>query len=175
MAQAEPAAPVAPAPAAQFKDVPEDNTVYSFQADNLDVRAALATFARANNLNIVPDNDITGTVTVDVRNLPLKQMMRALLEASDCVWQEERRADPRSQHRNPHVHRGLPAALPQRPRPELRYPGLRQRRMAVAWVAAWAVAWAAVEAAWAVVQAEAWAAAEAVHQLRQFQRQCERR
>ncbi len=84
-----PAPAPAPAGAPEVKQVSEDAMVYSFQADALDVRAALATFARANNLNIVPDNDVTGTVTVDVRNLPLRQMMRALLEASDCTWQEE--------------------------------------------------------------------------------------
>jgi hypothetical protein len=43
-------------------------------------------FAKANNLNIVPDNDVTGTVTLDVRDLPLNVMMRALLDASDCSW-----------------------------------------------------------------------------------------
>ena len=67
----------------------KNKTVYSFQATDLDLRAALAAFAKANNLNIVPDNDVTGTVTLDVRDLPLDQMMRALLEASDCSWQEQ--------------------------------------------------------------------------------------
>src|SRR5947209_1455539 len=43
-----------------------DKTLYSFQATDLDLKSALAAFARANNLNIVPDNDITGTVTLDV-------------------------------------------------------------------------------------------------------------
>jgi MSHA type pilus biogenesis protein MshL len=64
-------------------------TLYSFQADQLDVRAALALFARNNNLNIVPDNDVLGTVTVDLHDLPLEQVMRALLEAADCSWQEQ--------------------------------------------------------------------------------------
>jgi MSHA type pilus biogenesis protein MshL len=87
---ARPVPPPPPPPAPPvLKEVPEDKTLYSFQADNLEVRTALATFARANNLNIVPDNDVSGTVTVDVRDLPLRQMMRALLEASDCTWQEE--------------------------------------------------------------------------------------
>lgn len=67
----------------------QNKTVYSFQATDLDLRSALATFAKANNLNIVPDNDVTGTVTLDVRDLPLEQMMRALLEASDCSWEEQ--------------------------------------------------------------------------------------
>jgi MSHA type pilus biogenesis protein MshL len=64
-------------------------TLYSFQADQLDLRAALAMFARNNNLNIVPDNDILGTVTLDLHDLPLEQVMRAILEAADCSWQEE--------------------------------------------------------------------------------------
>ncbi len=67
----------------------KDKTVYAFQATDLDLRAALATFAKANNLNIVPDNDVAGTVTLDVRDLPLNLMMRALLDASDCSWQQE--------------------------------------------------------------------------------------
>jgi len=66
-----------------------DKTLYSFHAENLELKMALAMFARANNLNIVPDNDVTGMVTLDVRDLPLHQMMRALLEANDYSWQEE--------------------------------------------------------------------------------------
>jgi MSHA type pilus biogenesis protein MshL len=63
--------------------------IEKFHADNLDLKAALALFASQNNLNIVPDNDLSGTVTLDVHNLPLDQMMRALLEAGDCCWQED--------------------------------------------------------------------------------------
>lgn len=67
----------------------KDKVCYSFKADALELKTALALFASANNLNIVPDNDVTGTVTLDVRDLPLHQMMRALLEAGDCSWHEE--------------------------------------------------------------------------------------
>jgi MSHA type pilus biogenesis protein MshL len=63
--------------------------LYSFRAINTDIKVALAMFARANNLNIVPDAAVTGTVTLDVRNLSLDQMMRALLEANDFTWDEE--------------------------------------------------------------------------------------
>ena len=86
-------APATPAPAATETPGPEkqvaEKTLYNFSADNLELKAALAMFARANNLNIVPDNDVTGTVTLDVRGLPLDQIMRALLEAHDCAWTEE--------------------------------------------------------------------------------------
>jgi MSHA type pilus biogenesis protein MshL len=66
-----------------------EKTLYSFQADGLELRTALASFAHANDLNIVPDNDVTGTITLDIRDLPLDVMMRALLEASDCTWTRE--------------------------------------------------------------------------------------
>lgn len=66
-----------------------NKTVFTFKADNLELKLALAAFARQNELNIVPDNDVSGTVTLDVRNLPLEQMMRALLEANDCFWDEK--------------------------------------------------------------------------------------
>src|ERR1043166_214958 len=55
------------------------------QPPKRDLKTALALFARANNLNIVPDNDVTGVVTLDVHDLPLDLMMRALLEANDCT------------------------------------------------------------------------------------------
>lgn len=84
------ASTAAPAPAADSLGAhTQGKQVYDFRADNLDLKTALAAFARKNNLNIVPDNDVMGQVTLDVRNLPLEQMMRALLEASDCVWAED--------------------------------------------------------------------------------------
>jgi hypothetical protein len=86
-------APAAPSPEeverAALAKAAGERRLFGFHAENLDLKAALAVFARANELNIVPDNDVTGTVTLDVRDLPLHQMMRALLEASDCAWQEE--------------------------------------------------------------------------------------
>lgn len=67
----------------------KDKRLYDFRAENLDLKTALAIFARANRLNIVPDTDIAGQVTLDVRDLPLDEMMQALLEAADCVWYEK--------------------------------------------------------------------------------------
>jgi len=62
--------------------------LYSFRAEGLDLKSALALFARANNLNIVPDGDIAGTVTLDIHDLSLERMMAALLEAHDVGWIE---------------------------------------------------------------------------------------
>jgi MSHA biogenesis protein MshL len=46
-------------------------------------------FARANALNIVPDHDVIGTVTLDVVDLSLERIMQALLEAHDFTWTVE--------------------------------------------------------------------------------------
>lgn len=59
---------------------PKDQKLYSFTARDLDVKDALALFARNNNLNIVADPDIAGAVTVDFRNLTLEKSMDAILD-----------------------------------------------------------------------------------------------
>lgn len=55
--------------------------LFSFKAINLDVRQALALFADANGLNIIPDQEVTGNVTAAFRDLPLELAMEALLSA----------------------------------------------------------------------------------------------
>src|SRR6266571_2349356 len=83
-------APAAPeAPKAAMGKTAGDKRLFEFQADNLELRLALATFARANNLNIVPDLDATGVVTLNVHDLSLERMMQAMLEANDLTWSEE--------------------------------------------------------------------------------------
>jgi MSHA biogenesis protein MshL len=63
-------------------------TLYSFRSEDLEMKQALALFARANELNIVPDLDISGKVTVEIKDLPLAQVMQALLEAHGYTWFE---------------------------------------------------------------------------------------
>jgi hypothetical protein len=74
----------APPPAAA--DVPaaavDAPRLFSFRADAVPMKQALALFARANKLNIVPDLDVEGEVTVEFMDLPLDLAMRALLEAN---------------------------------------------------------------------------------------------
>ena len=84
-------APGAPGAEAPGKPGPSagDKRLFEFQADNLELKLALATFARANNLNIVPDLDATGVVTLNVHDLSLERMMQAMLEANDLTWTEE--------------------------------------------------------------------------------------
>jgi MSHA biogenesis protein MshL len=68
----------------------KDQALYSFQADNLDLKQALALFARANNLNIIPDLEVSGSVTVDFRNLPLDHAIEALVDAHGYYFQQDR-------------------------------------------------------------------------------------
>jgi len=67
-----------PAPSANEADT---SPKFSFRAENVELRQALALFARANNLNIVPDQDVTGSLTIDFRNLPLDLAMEAIIDA----------------------------------------------------------------------------------------------
>jgi len=85
-----PADPAAPdkslaANAATLKGTPApaNQKLYSFSAKDLEVKDALALFARSNELNIVPDPDITGQITVDFRNLTLEKSMDAILDMFD--------------------------------------------------------------------------------------------
>jgi MSHA type pilus biogenesis protein MshL len=66
----------------QLKAAPpaEPQKLFSFSAKNLEVKDALALFARNNELNIVPDPDISGQITVDFRNLTLEKSMEAILD-----------------------------------------------------------------------------------------------
>ncbi|HVW20436.1 MAG TPA: secretin N-terminal domain-containing protein [Opitutaceae bacterium] len=63
------------------------SAAFSFRAENVPIKEALALFARANRLVIVPDLDVEGNVTVDFQGLPLDLAMSALLDANGyyCV------------------------------------------------------------------------------------------
>ncbi len=82
------AATLRPSPSV-MTDAMKDKKLYSFRAEDLDIKAALSLFARANNLNIVPDLEVAGKVTLDVRDLTLDRIMQALLEAHDVSWTNE--------------------------------------------------------------------------------------
>jgi len=65
----------------QGKTGTADEPTYSFTAKGLPVADALSLFARLNQLNIVPDPEVTGSVTVDFRGLTLDKAMEAILES----------------------------------------------------------------------------------------------
>lgn len=54
---------------------------YSFTAKGLPVLDALALFGKLNQLNLVPDPEVQGTVTVDFRGLSLDKAMEAILDS----------------------------------------------------------------------------------------------
>lgn len=62
-------------------DSHDSEQLFSFKAVNVELQQALATFAEANNLNIIPDQDIVGSITVSFKNLPLDLAMDALIDA----------------------------------------------------------------------------------------------
>jgi MSHA type pilus biogenesis protein MshL len=64
--------------------------LYSFKARDLPLRSALGLLARAHGLNIVADPDITGTVTVDFKDVPLSTAFDILLSSMGYSWEEER-------------------------------------------------------------------------------------
>ena len=87
--------PVAPvvaaelAPSTPVVTVAAPSTQFSFRADNVPIKQALALFARANHLNIVPDLDVEGAVTVEFQDLPLDLAMRALIEANGYYFVQD--------------------------------------------------------------------------------------
>ncbi len=66
-------------PADATMATPTDGRLYSFSAKDLDIKDGLALFAKTHDLNIVPDPDVAGTVTVEFKNLTLDRSMEALL------------------------------------------------------------------------------------------------
>jgi len=86
---AQPAAPT-PAPRSAIEPAPAaPKPLYKFRAVDLELKSALALFARENDLNIIAYRDVAGTVTLDVHDLPLDQVMMALLEANDCSYVQD--------------------------------------------------------------------------------------
>jgi MSHA type pilus biogenesis protein MshL len=63
--------------------------LYSFTAKDMEITDALALFARLNDLNIVPNPEVTGTITVDFRGLNLDKALEAILEAKGYFAEEE--------------------------------------------------------------------------------------
>ena len=63
--------------------------LFSFRADGVPLKQALALFARANHLNIVPDLDVQGDVTVEFHDLPLDVAMQAMLDAGGYYFVQD--------------------------------------------------------------------------------------
>lgn len=83
--RAEPSFTYGPVPIESFAEAqrmagrPASTNVFSFSAKGLEMKEALALFARNNQLNIVSDPEVNGLVTVDFRDLPIDKAMEAIL------------------------------------------------------------------------------------------------
>jgi MSHA biogenesis protein MshL len=62
--------------------------LYSFRARQLNIRDALAVFARANGLNLITDPDLSGQVTVDFTDVPLNRAFEVLLSSLGYSWEQ---------------------------------------------------------------------------------------
>ncbi|MDP1605166.1 MAG: hypothetical protein Q8L93_00720 [Rhodocyclaceae bacterium] len=60
--------------------------LFSFRANGQSLRVTLAQFAQAYKLNIVPDADIVGAVSVEFKDLPLERALDALLDPISVGW-----------------------------------------------------------------------------------------
>jgi len=63
--------------------------LYSLHVRDMDIRKALAMFARVYHLNIIPDADIRGNVSVDFHDLSFRQAMEAMLGSLDFAWERD--------------------------------------------------------------------------------------
>ncbi len=60
--------------------------LYSFRAKDMPIVKALVLFARNYDLNLITSPDVTGTVTVDFKDLPFKKSMDVILDAYGYYW-----------------------------------------------------------------------------------------
>lgn len=65
----------------------EKEPVYSFQAKNLPIEEACKLFGEMYGLNVVVEQKVTGTVSVDLRDLPFSDIMQSLLGANGYYWE----------------------------------------------------------------------------------------
>lgn len=63
--------------------------LYSFIADDMPIDKAIELFAKAYDLNILVDNDVTGKISISFRSLPFNQAMSALLSSMGYYWQSD--------------------------------------------------------------------------------------
>jgi MSHA type pilus biogenesis protein MshL len=76
-----------PQPVAEQLDKDTD-VLYSFVINNLPVKEGLRMFARAYDLNIMSDEDVTGVLDVEFRDMPLEKALSFMLGSLDYYWEE---------------------------------------------------------------------------------------
>ncbi len=64
------------------------NNLISIFARDADLRTLLATIAQENRLNIIPSQEVTGTVSVTLHDKPVLQALDAILRIQGYSWQQ---------------------------------------------------------------------------------------
>lgn len=65
----------------------EEPDLYSFIANDLAIEEACKLFGEMYDLNIVVEQDVKGTVSVELKDLPFSEIMESLLGASGYYWE----------------------------------------------------------------------------------------
>ncbi|MEL6869515.1 MAG: secretin N-terminal domain-containing protein [Pseudomonadota bacterium] len=65
----------------------EDEPLYSFVARDLPISQACKLFGKAYDLNIVVEPDVSGSVNVELTDLPFAEVMESMLGASGYYWE----------------------------------------------------------------------------------------
>ena len=68
----------------------DDGRRFTFRAKDLPIKDAISLFANLYDMNIITSPALEGNITVDFRDLPLKQAMTAILSAYDYTWEEQK-------------------------------------------------------------------------------------
>ena len=66
---------------------PPDDPLFSFVISNMPIKEGLRQFARAYNLNLVADEDVTGILDVEFRDMPLDRALSFMLDSMDYYWE----------------------------------------------------------------------------------------
>ncbi|NKB99866.1 MAG: hypothetical protein GKR90_15400 [Pseudomonadales bacterium] len=69
------------------KALDEKEVLYSFMISNMPVKKGLRLFARAYELNIAADPDVSGVLDVEFRDVPLERAMSLMLDSLDYYWE----------------------------------------------------------------------------------------
>ena len=68
---------------------PSGEQLYSFVINNMPVKEGLRAFARAYDLNIVADEDVTGILDVDFRDMTLQRALSFMLDSLDYYFEQK--------------------------------------------------------------------------------------
>lgn len=78
---------VAPEPEPEPVADADPEPLYTFAADNLPIAQACRLFGKAYDVNMVIEPEVSGSVTVDLSDLPFAEVMESMLGANGYFWE----------------------------------------------------------------------------------------